>query len=601
MMTLKQLITKMAKKTEDETSTKTVYEERIAGLKLANNVLKEKLGQVESENSLLRERIVELETELSQIREYLRFEREKSALEINQLEEELKVAQIQIEELKGTIKKLQHDKYGCSSEKNKYLENDNSKLEESANKLKAEQEQKEFEKNVRDIKTGADEVAKKRKKGAEKGHKGHGRRIPKNLKKETYIFELPEKECKCPICGKKYRLIKEFSRKSHEIELKMELLLKEYEQLVYERECNCDRNAPLLTVAPKPESIIYKSAFTTNTWCRLLAIKYLTGIPVNRVNELINEPEYTFNPSTILGGFEKLLEIMMPLYKAILRYNQNESHWHADETRWCRLLDSESKKRRLYWVWVFVGKKSVAYITDPTRSKNVPEEHFKNTKAGILSVDRLASYNIVSDRILLAYCWYHLRRDFINIGRKYKDLMWWSIKWILKIREIERINRRRVQKNSDYDLIDRNIQNELLQKVNQFFQNATEELTQEDLKKEQKKTFKSLLSRKDGYTIFVEHPDIPMHNNVAEGQFRHVAQARNSYGGSKSEWGGELAAVTWTIFKTAEINGLNPVDYLLHFFQKYIELNGFNDDIPEEILPWNFIEPKILPDLRSTG
>jgi hypothetical protein len=43
----------------------------------------------------------------------------------------------------------------------------------------------------------------------------------------------------------------------------------------------------------------------------------------------------------------------------------------------------------------------------------VPEEHFKDTEKGILNVDRYASYNVVSDKIDLAYCWYHYPRRLI--------------------------------------------------------------------------------------------------------------------------------------------------------------------------------------------
>lgn len=539
-------------------------------------------------------KIAALEGELLQTQEVLRLEREKSASEIKLLQESLKFAHEQIEELKGTIKKLQHYKYGHSSEQSKYLVN-SIKSDKEPSEPQSSINQAEFEQTIKDIKADVDEVGERRKKGGQKGHKGTGRRIPKNLKKITHVFELSEEECKCPICGKKYRLLNEFVRKSHEIDLQIELFLKEYSQYVYERECNCDRNAPLLIVAPKPENIIYKSAFTTSTWCKLLALKYLTGIPVNRFNELTNELAYEFNPSTILGGFEKLLEIMRPLYQEVLKYNQNEPHWHADETRWCRLLDSESQKRRLYWIWVFVGKRSVVYLVDPTRSKSVPEKHFKNTKEGILNVDRFPSYNVVSEKIILAYCWYHLRRDFINVGKKHKNLMQWSISWLLKIREIERINRRRSQKHLAR-LPYQEIQEELCKKVNEFFEEATRELTCKGLNKDQTKTFKSLLAKRAGYTVFVDHAEIPLHNNVAESQFRHVAYARNNYGGSKSEWGGEIAVVTWTIFKTAQLNGLNPVNYLMNFFQKYIDTNGFPHGIPEDILPWNCTIPRELPN-----
>lgn len=576
MMTIKRLLEGLTKKTEKciektlldtaEKTTKAAYEMRIA----------------------------ELENALLQVHEELRAEREKSALELKKVQEEMKLAKDKIEELKGTIKKLQADKYGNSSEQSKYIaksvENTDRKNEHDGTTNDTN-----FEEAVEDIKADRDEVGerRKKKKGGQNGHKGHGRRIPKNLRIDRFEWDLPEENCSCPICGKKYRLLEKLVRKSHEIDLQIELLLREHFQNVYERECNCDRNASELIVAKKPESIIYKSVYTTNTWCKLLAMKYLTGIPVNKFNELTNNMGYKFNPSTILGGFEKLLDVMNLLYKEILKYNQNESHWHADETRWCRMLDTEGKKRRLFWMWVFVGKLTVVYVLDPTRSQNVPEKHFKNTKEGILNVDRYASYNIVGDKLILAYCWYHLRRDYINVGKKYKSLMEWSLSWLIKIRDIERLNRKRFQ-NYSTGLPYEAIQDELCLLVNKFFKDAENEIELGGLNKEQTKVLKSMIARNNGYTVFIEYPWVPMSNNVAERQFRHISYARNSYGGSKSHWGGELAAVTWTIFKTAQLNGINPVDYIMNFFQKYVETNGFPDGISAELLPWNYKETVIV-------
>ena len=197
----------------------------------------------------------------------------------------------------------------------------------------------------------------------------------------------------------------------------------------------------------------------------------------------------------------------MPLYEEILKYNQGESHWHADETRWCRMIDEEGKDRRLHWMWVFVGKKSVVYVLDSTRSKSVPEKHFKNTEKGILNVDRYASYNVVSDKISLAYCWYHLRRDFINVGKKYKSLSDWAISWVLKIRDIERINRKRValyEQGLPFD----DFQNRIVQEVSSFLHDAENSIANDYLNKDQIRVLKSMLVRRDGYTVSLDFGQI---------------------------------------------------------------------------------------------
>jgi hypothetical protein len=88
-------------------------------------------------------------------------------------------------------------------------------------------------------------------------------------------------------------------------------------------------NVPELIVAKKPENIIYKSVFSTSSWCKMLGLKYLTGIPVNRFNQLFTDGGYEISLSTVIGGFKKIHECVKPLYEEIIKYNQFESHWQC--------------------------------------------------------------------------------------------------------------------------------------------------------------------------------------------------------------------------------------------------------------------------------
>lgn len=502
--------------------------------------------------------------------------------------EELKLANVKIEELKGVIRKFQSDTYGSSSEKEKNKKQKSSSSDES-DKVKIPA--------TSNNDATKDELAEKRKRGGQRGNKGHGRRIPDGNPDLEYHWDIPDENCKCKICGKKFRKISKFRRISHGIEIRIELIHTMHIQEVYEKECNCDDEMPQLIVAPKPTNIIYKSIFDTSTWCQMLAMKYLTCIPINRFNNLFAGNSYKISPSTVLGGFEEILKCMMPLYDEIVKENQKETYFHADETRWCRMLDPDENKIRLYWVWAFLGKRSVVYVTDPTRSKEVPKNHFKNTKEGFVNVDRYPSYNILTDKLILSYCWQHLKRDFINIGKKFTNLQKWANLWLDHIHKIEKLNNSRlesIKQNKEYV----SVQTELEQKVNNLFKDASFETNMLGLKKEQLRILKGMIKRKDGYSVFVSHPEISMYNNAVEQEFRHVSNARNNYRGSVSKWGGTLAAVTWTIFRTALMNGLEPVSYLEMYLKAYSIKNSSPDDM-QKLLPWNYKE--FLDVQQSSG
>jgi transposase len=539
--------------------------------------------------------IAELKLELERSKETIKSLEEALSTKdelLKKICEELRLANLKIEELKGIIKKLQSDRYGTSSEKEKSKEKDpegnNRQSENKAPDLEKNKEEKSASENSSTDADEADkdELAEKRKRGGQRGNRGHGRRIPDGNPDVEYYWDIPEEDCKCKKCGKKYRKILKFRRVSHGIEIRITILHTMHVQEVYEKECNCDSETPELVVAPKPANIIYKSIFDTSTWCRMLALKYLTCIPVNRFNTLFAGNSYKIAPSTVLGGFEEILKSMMPLYDEIVSENQKETHFNADETRWCRMVDPDDNKVKLYWVWCFLGKRSVVYVNDSSRSKEVPKNHFKNTKEGYVTVDRFPSYNILTDKMVLCYCWQHLKRDFTNFSIKFSDLKSWAQLWIERIHEIEIINNSRnelFKQNKDYS----EVQNELSQEVDKFFDNVNLELNIEGLSKEQLKILKSMKTKKAGYCVFVEHPEISMYNNAVEQEFRHVANARNNYNGSISEWGGTLATVVWTIFKSALMNDLEPISYLEAYLKEYAIKNSPPNNI-QRFLPWNY-------------
>ena len=56
----------------------------------------------------------------------------------------------------------------------------------------------------------------------------------------------------------------------------------------------------------------------------------------------------------------------------------------------------------------------------------------------IIVCDRYSAYKKLArlaDAILLAFCWAHVRRDFLDAGRSYKALEPWALDWKARIGE----------------------------------------------------------------------------------------------------------------------------------------------------------------------
>ncbi len=58
--------------------------------------------------------------------------------------------------------------------------------------------------------------------------------------------------------------------------------------------------------------------------------------------------------------------------------------------------------------------------------------------------------------------------------------------------------------------------------------------------------------------MFVDNPDIPMDNNIAERTIRGGVLGRKNYYGRGSQWSAELTAGFFTILMTLNLWGINP-------------------------------------------
>lgn len=187
-------------------------------------------------------------------------------------------------------------------------------------------------------------------------------------------------------------------------------------------------------------------------------------------------------------------------------------------------------------MWVFVSDSTVVYILDPSRAASVLENHLKVVSVLILSVDRFPAYKSFAKNrkdVVLAFCWTHVRRDFLDTANGFSELEAWAMAWVDLIGEIFHLNNQRVKHEIDsaefakaYKLL-----REALDAMKQQFES---ELTEAHLHPERAKRLNSLREHWEGLMVFVDHPWIPMDNSEAERRMRIAALGRKNYYGSGS-------------------------------------------------------------------
>jgi len=303
---------------------------------------------------------------------------------------------------------------------------------------------------------------------------------------------------------------------------------------------------------------------------------------------------------TVADGLRRLEPIFTPIYEALIERNRASSLCQADETRWQVFVDSEGKISHRWWLWVFLGEDTVVYRLDPTRSHDVPEGHFADA-ACVLMVDRYSAYKamgqVKSGTIKLAFCWSHVRRDFIEVGKGWPELKDWALGWLRRIRRLYRLNRQRLKHPAGSTEFRRS-DDALRETLRSMQSQAVEELADKNLRAPCRKVLESLQVHWTGLTLFVDDRRIPLDNNASERKIRGPALGRKNDYGSGALWSGRLSAMMFSIFATLSDWRINPRRWLLWYLNTCAASGGKAPPDAGRFLPWN-LRPDQLASLRT--
>jgi transposase len=188
--------------------------------------------------------------------------------------------------------------------------------------------------------------------------------------------------------------------------------------------------------------------------------------------------------------------------------------------------------------------------------------------------------------LILAFCWAHVRRDFVRVGKGWPELKSWALEWLRRIRDLYRWNRQRLAHPADAAP-----QAGLRQAVAAMRQQLDSELADPVLRAPVRKVLTSLQEHWSGLTHFVADRRIPMDNNLSERRLRGPALGRKNYYGSGALWSGRLAATLFSLLATLKLWQINPRLWLHWYLQSCAEAGSQVPADIEPFLPWNLSEP----------
>jgi transposase len=444
--------------------------------------------------------------------------------------------------------------------------------------------------------------------GQQPGSQGHGRTERPDLprKEEPVNFlEIP----KCPECGLDY--LPDGNCGGTEI---IEVEVKAHTRVIIrsrmKKGCSCP-GVPNTVTAPMPPKLIPGSPYGISIWEAVLLNKFHYSQPTNRLLQQYAEQGLPISAGSITGGLKILSELFQPVYAALYSQQMNEDRFHNDESSWKVFESIEGKVGNRWWLWVSRSVSVVYFQIAPGRGADVPVDHFKNIKHNkiIVICDRYSAYKSMARQlpfIILAFCWAHVRRDFLDAAKKYPALEEWALCWVDKIGDLYHINKHRCKEfdpkfpvqwqSASFRKEHENLvgkMNVMAEERDAFIDAYKSDDSRFNLLEEVKfKILTSLQNHWEGLNVFVGHPEVPMDNNNGEKSIRNPVTGRKNFYGSGSLWSSQLAAMMFSIFQTMVLCGINNHHWLRSYLTACAENHGNAPEDLSPFLPWKMTEER---------
>jgi transposase len=450
-----------------------------------------------------------------------------------------------------------------------------------------------------------------RQRGQQSGRSGHGRTARPDLAVVAQVRDLAANEKHCPGCGLPYLPCPALDEHNEFIEVAVNAYTRRVHRPAYvrNRQCSCAATPAVISAPPEPR-LIPRSPYQVSFWVALLLSKFHYGQPTHRYLQDLRDQALPVSAGTVAGGLRALAPLFEPILAALYEKQMTEQLFFNDETRWEVFVALEGKVASRWYLWVTRSASVVYFVLDPSRSAAVPGAHFAGLQHPqvIIVCDRYSAYKklarLSDGAILLAFCWAHVRRDFLDAGRGYRALEAWALAGKERIGELYHRNQLRLEHWHSERPLDQ--QCEAFQSAHQRVQQTLQAMHHEatvvtsndetyaqktqalphSARIQQRKVCQSLLNHWAGLTLFVDNPPVPLDNNIAENTLRGPVTGRKNYYGSGSVWSAHLAAALFSILKTLALWEVNPRHWLTAYLNACAEHGAQAPVDLTSFIPW---------------
>jgi transposase len=491
------------------------------------------------------------------------------------LEAEARHRALLIEQMKFTIAKLKHERFGQSSERSALLDQLELQLadmEEDASEAQAKAQMAVAAAAAANIEVRAFQ----RRKPAR-------RPLPEHLPRERIVYPVPSA---CPCCGGVLHKLGE------DVTETLELVPRQWKVIQHVREKFSCRSCESITQPPAPSHPIARGRAGPGLLAHILFAKYGLHLPLNRQSAVYAREGVELDVSTLADWVGAAAATLMPLVEVIHANVFAAERIHADDTTVPVLAKGKTRTGRL-WTYVrddrpFGGSDppAAAFFYSRDRGGEHPQLHLANY-AGLMQADAYAGFNKLYEPgrkpgpIIEAMCWAHARRKFFDLARLNKaPIATEAVERIDALFAIERdINGKTSQERSR---VRNELSRTLVIALEAWLRQQRSKLSASS---DTAKAIAYSLTRWTGLTRFLDDGRLCMSNNAAERALRGIAVGRKNWTFAGSDEGARRAAALYTLIETAKLNDVDPQAWLADLLAR---LHDHPAKRIDELLPWNW-------------
>lgn len=384
---------------------------------------------------------------------------------------------------------------------------------------------------------------------------GHGSREQAELPivEEAFVMDAADKVCTS--CGGELLAWDGQFEEAEEIDVvERHFVLKKQKRQKYRCQCGA-----CIETAPGPEKLGGGGRYAIDFAIEVAVAKYLDHAPLERQVRIMRREGLSIDSQTLWDQIERLARPLCSAYEKLHSYVLSQPVIGADETRW-RLMGAKDNAVSRWQVWIASCRDAVFYAMHDSRSAEAAGKLLVGYK-GIVMCDGYGAYDALRKKqkgaFVLAHCWAHVRRKFVDIEEFFPKETGEILGMIAELYVIDGT----CPIGSTGDELRRKLREERARDVVRRIEKwavVTKALPESALGK----AIAYMAGMWSGLVRFLADPRIPLDNNGTERAARGPVIGRKNHYGSRSKRGTEVAALFYTLLESAKLAGMEPKAYM---------------------------------------